>query len=70
MSEQEKMNAYIDRTKIKNVERYTLRFCELCALYEIAESGKCYDALILAFRYGRTKGYRLAKSEVKHGKNN
>lgn len=70
MLKQEKMVDYINRTKLENVERYTIYTDELDVLYEMMKSGRCYEALILVFMYGRAKGYRMAKNEVKNGKNN
>lgn len=63
MSEQERMQQYVQRAKIKNYQRYCMRFNELKALRELSESDIC-GALCLAFEYGAAKGYRAAKKAV------
>ena len=67
MSEQ-KMIAYIQKTPIRNAIRYEIYIPEIRTLYQMASNGRIYEAFGLAFEYGRAKGYRMAKNEVKNGK--
>lgn len=67
MSEQ-KMIAYIQKTPIRNAIRYEIYIPEIRTLYQMASGGRIYEAFGLAFEYGRAKGYRMAKNEVKNGK--
>ena len=67
MSTAEKMKAYIQRTAIKNADQYAMDFSEIDALYQMSEQGHIFDALLLSFRFGRAKGYRMAKKELRHG---
>lgn len=60
MSEIEKMKRYIERTKMKGVDNYRLVFQEAV---ELSHTEDQFDALSLAFDYGRAKGYRAAKAE-------
>lgn len=62
MDEREKMQQYFQRTKIKNFDRYCMRFRELNALHEFCETN-VFEALCLAFDYGMAKRYRAAKAE-------
>lgn len=66
MSEIEKMKRYIERTKVKFsiASPYNMYFSDMLALRHSDDIGW---ALSLAFDYGRAKGYRAAKAEVKHG---
>lgn len=65
MTEIEKMQRYIERTKLDK-NRMCLDFSEACAL---AKEAKTADAALemvaLAFNYGKAKGYRAAKAEVR-----
>lgn len=63
----ETMRAYIDRTKIKNAENYCLKMSAIQVMYEIADLQSLCEAFELAFEYGRAKGYRMAKRELKNG---
>lgn len=65
---EQKMIAYIQKTPIKNAIRYEIYIQEIRALYRMASGGRLYEAFGLAFEYGRAKGYRMAKNEVKNGK--
>ena len=58
----EKMERYIDNTKIENADRYDIDYKEVTALNRMNDS---LDAVILAFLYGRAKGYRAGRKEVK-----
>ncbi|MEY8385962.1 hypothetical protein AALC17_01555 [Oscillospiraceae bacterium 38-13] len=65
MSEIEKMKRYIERTNIKdNSDAFCMRSRDVVTL--LTYGGQA-DAIMLAFDYGRAKGYRAAKAEVKHG---
>lgn len=63
MSEIEKMQRYIERTKLDE-DKYYLNFGEACAM---AKEARTFDAVLdvidLAFKYGKAKGYRAAKEE-------
>lgn len=69
MSEIEKIERYIERTKIKRDNRapYCMRCVEWLALCTFAVSSKAnvVDAIDIAFRYGRAKGERHARREAK-----
>lgn len=73
MSEQErkatleKIQKYIDRTKLDKDDRYYIVLGEVFALFDKArgDNNSLYDAIVLAFDYGKAKGYRKA---VKEGK--
>lgn len=67
MSEQEKMVAYIERTKMKNTDRYCLVLSDIQVMYEMVKSGNSFGAFELAFEYGRAKGYRMARKELRRG---
>lgn len=59
--------AYIRREKIRNANRYQIDFHELVALKEM-EYIRPYEALCIAYDYGRAKGYRAAKAEARAAK--
>ena len=63
MSETEKMEGYISRTKFIS-DKYDMMRPQLEALIHLA-TYKPYDAISLSFKYGRAKGYRAAKREVR-----
>lgn len=61
MSEIEKMKRYIERTKIPDGKATTP-----CGnLLQMLEEMDGFSAVLTAFMYGRAKGYRAAKAEVK-----
>lgn len=65
MTEIEKMQKYIERTKLENGGSYKIGLHEA---YELARQAyKLNDLPIeiidLAFNYGKAKGYRAAKAE-------
>lgn len=66
MSELEKMERYISRTKIdpKARELYTMRMSEIHALHDHPGFG-LYEIICTAFDYGMAKGYRMAKKEAR-----
>lgn len=55
---------YINHTKVKNAGAYCMCVGELRALHDLSERDLC-SAFCLAFDYGRAKGYRAAKAEVR-----
>lgn len=67
MSEIERIQRYIERTRIpeKTANYYELTTCEYSAFLEIArdrtKKDALCDALVLAYYFGRAKGYRAAK---------
>lgn len=67
MNELEKIQRYIDETKIGHMSqmRYDMRSSEILAFlnHGKAGSGVFCESIALAFRYGRAKGYRAAKAE-------
>lgn len=61
------MRRYIEKTGgglVDATSRYQMNFGELMALKELV-GGSVLDALILAFEYGKAKGYRAARNEAK-----
>lgn len=64
MSEIEKMKRYIKRTKIAKDDPYQIRFQEILELAN-ATAEIPVDVVCLAFNYGKAKGYRSAKAEVR-----
>lgn len=54
---------YVDRTEVKNDIQMLPTTKELLALGQFAEDG-LYDAILLAFAYGRAKGWQAAKGSV------
>lgn len=67
MSEIEKMERYIERTNLKNGERFYLDTAEAFALVIQTQKsfGLSFEAIAMAFNYGKAKGYRAAKAEMK-----
>lgn len=61
MSEIEKVQRYIDKHKVPYNPRYEMPVREVVAL---AHDLTSLDAVMLAFTYGRAKGYRAAKAEA------
>lgn len=66
MSEIEKIQRYIENTKIKNRGMYCMRYCEAAGLHTFSRTD-LFGALCLAFDYGMAKGYRAAKNAYKQG---
>lgn len=65
MTEIEKMKRYIARTPVNN-DRCYMGSDEACAILSQVDSMvDVLEALALAFSYGRAKGYRAAKAEVR-----
>lgn len=67
MSEIEKMKRYIERTKMNDRldSFYRLNLAEAFELTMQADacSDLSFNAICLAFNYGKAKGYRAAKAE-------
>lgn len=63
MTDAEKMRRYIERTGVKFPSVYCMSMGELDAFRGM----NIFDALALAFEYGRAKGYRYARKEA-HGR--
>ncbi len=62
MSEIEKVQRYISKNKAPSNPRYDANLNEIFA---IAHEMSPVEAVNLAFTYGRAKGYRAAKAEVR-----
>lgn len=67
MSEIEKMQRYIERTKLDKNSRFGLSTTEA---FELAHKARTMaefpmEVICLAFNYGKAKGYRAAKAEVR-----
>ena len=66
MSEIEKMKRYIERTKMNKSDRFCLCWPETTELVRtIHTSDDAIEVIALAFDYGKAKGYRAAKAEVR-----
>ena len=69
MTEIEKMQRYIERTKMKEASptSYAMEMSEAFELAMQARGSKDIPLAIinLAFNYGKAKGYRAAKAEVR-----
>lgn len=65
MTEIEKMKRYIERTKLKDNDRFYLDMAEAFELDQRARASKDFplEIINLAFKYGKAKGYRAAKAE-------
>ncbi len=66
MSEIEKIQRYIERTKIdhRTSHAYCMYASELCALYDELRRDS-FQAMSILFNFGWAKGYRAAKAEAK-----
>ena len=66
MSEIEKMKKYIKRTQMNGSDRFGLNWTETMELAQtIHTDDDAITAIDLAFNYGKAKGYRAAKREVR-----
>lgn len=65
----DKINRYIFETQMpaKLSDRYQMDPKDLIAIVDAAK-GSTTAAAMLAFTYGKAKGYRAARSEAQHGK--
>lgn len=59
-----RMNRYIQKTKGTKKTVYDMTLKEIGALLDMTKQEKDWDAVELAFLYGRAKGYRAAKAEA------
>ena len=64
MSELERIRKYIDKTKCRD-DRYDVTISEINLLARFSVDGHPVEAVILAFDYGRAKGYRKAQKETR-----
>lgn len=64
MSELERIRKYIDKTKCRD-DRYDVTISEINLLARFSVDGHPVEAVILAFDYGRAKGYRKARKEAR-----
>ena len=66
MSKIERIQKYIDRTNFPEEKRhaYCMDFDEM-QTFKKYMSGNMADYMLLLFEYGRAKGYRAAKAEVR-----
>lgn len=62
MNEIKKMKRYISKNKVPSNPRYDANLNEIFA---IAHEMSPVEAVNFAFAYGRVKGYRAAKAEVR-----
>lgn len=70
MSVGEKMQAYIEKTKLGDINLYSLTVEELQFAYQMVSANKLFDLICLIFEYGMAKGYRKAQKDmVKHERN-
>lgn len=66
MSEIEKMKRYIERTRMGKAYTYCLVYGEVVELLHTAtDANSLFEVIALAFDYGKAKGYRAAKAEVR-----
>lgn len=68
MTEIEKMQRYIERTKMKEKSptSYAMNYSEAAELAHKARGSNLpIEVISLAFEYGKAKGYRAAKAEVR-----
>lgn len=64
MSEIEKMRRYIERTKMGRADNYCLVYGEAVELlHTVTDTNSLFEIIVLAFEYGKAKGYRAAKAE-------
>lgn len=63
MSEIEKIRRYIDRTGAKRAG-YDMDFKEAVEMARMAANAPI-DTIVMAFNYGRAKGYRAANAEAR-----
>ena len=67
MTEIEKMQRYIERTKLDKSDRFCLCWPEATEMARTAVQSEddALRVISLAFNYGKAKGYRAAKAEVR-----
>lgn len=64
MTNREKIRRYIERTGENFPEPYSMRVLEMLELRNMAVETPA-DAVILAFEYGRAKGFRYSRKKVR-----
>lgn len=64
MPTEEKMKAYINKTKLGNTLPYSMTTQELQLAYEMTVDNRFFEMLGLIFKYGMAKGYRKAKKDM------
>lgn len=63
----EEIRAYVQRTGIKDPKHnFTICFSDLNSIHDLFLSDP-FEAIGLAFDFGRAKGYRLARSQKRKG---
>lgn len=62
MSELEKMQKYIERTRLPNLHNYQMDLRTMRGLKKIPGS---YDQVVMAFEYGLAKGWRAVKARAR-----
>lgn len=67
MTEIEKIQRYVDKHGISRNSRYGMNVIEGLELSKAAYEAKDLplEIIVLAFNYGRAKGYRAAKAEAR-----
>ena len=67
MSEIEKMKRHIERTNLDDNDRFHLDMSEAfeLAIQAMTSNDFPLEVINLAFKYGKAKGYRAAKAEVR-----
>lgn len=63
MSEIEKIQRYIERTRFPQKDYYYLSYQEI-EMFHQELFRDSFRTMLTLFNYGRAKGYRMAKSEV------
>lgn len=66
MTEIEKMKRYIERTKMseKTTHNYAIGSAEIGVFFDEIEKD-WFGTICMIYNYGRAKGYRAAKAEVR-----
>ena len=63
MNEIEKMQRYINKTEVDVENRYTLLYGEIVEMVHLSQEDP-FEAIHIAFNYGKAKGCRAARKEV------
>lgn len=65
MSELERMQKYIERTRLpaRATSPYNMTIREMTVLEEIVREKELFRGLLFAFKYGMAKGWRAAMKE-------
>lgn len=67
MTELEKIKRYISETIKSPMEKYDMSYSECLEIKNQSKSEGLVEGIALAFEYGRAKGYRAAKAEMRNG---